>query len=56
MTGEGRVNRTVVAFQTEFRDAYRVSRVRTAAGLLDSLVSAVEFPEFMTILAYDLLP
>ena len=37
-------------------DAYRASRVRTAAGLLDSLVSAVEFPEFMTILAYDLLP
>jgi len=34
----------------------QLGRVRVASGLLDSLVSAVEFPEFMTLLAYDLLP
>ena len=38
------------------RDAFRVSRYRAASGLLDTLVSAQEFPGFMTLLAYDLLP
>ena len=37
-------------------DPFRVSRYRAASGLLDTLVSAQEFPGFMTLLAYDLLP
>ncbi len=38
------------------RNPQQMSRTRVASGLLDSLVSAGEFPEFMTLLAYDLLP
>ena len=38
------------------KDAFRTSRYRTSSGLLDTLVSAEEFPGFMTLLAYDLLP
>jgi malate synthase len=37
------------------RTAQQMGRARVASGLLDSLVSAVEFPEFLTLLAYDLL-
>lgn len=38
------------------RTASQAGRCRVAAGLLDSLVSASDFPAFMTLLAYDLLP
>ncbi len=36
-------------------EAFNSSRYLVAAGLLDSLITASEFPEFMTLLAYDLL-
>ncbi len=38
------------------RAAFQSSRYSVAAGLLDTLVTASEFPGFMTLLAYDLLP
>ncbi len=37
-------------------EAYKASRYGVAAELLDSLATSSVFPEFMTLLAYDLLP
>ncbi len=38
------------------RQAFLTRRYNLAAELLDSLVTSSSFPEFMTLLAYDLLP
>ncbi len=47
----------LVKFESDAgRTPMQMGRARVASGLLDTLVSAVEFPEFMTLLAYDLLP
>ncbi len=37
-------------------EAYKASRYRVAAALLNSLATSSDFAEFMTLLAYDLLP
>ncbi len=37
-------------------EAYRASRYSVAAALLNSLATSSDFAEFMTLLAYDLLP